>query len=359
MGPQKARTFGVRIGVLPPGPLNALTDVPGVRVGHVTLVEGSSVRTGVTAVLPHAGNLHAERVPGAIAIGNGYGKLTGYTQVRELGELETPIVLTNTLAVGAAAEGVVRWTLGQPGNESVCSVNAVVGETNDGLLNDIRALAVCPEHVVTAIRTSVEGPVPEGAVGAGTGTQAFGWKGGVGTSSRRVRTSAGAFTVGVLVQTNFGGILSIAGVPIGSLLAADHLSEELLLDNADGSVVFVIATDAPLGDRNLERLAKRAFLGLGRTGSPMTNGSGDYAIAFSTHPGLRRQRHARGLEHSSQLANDHVSPLFLGAVEAAEEAVCNAMFQATTTSGHRGRLEALPRERVIDLLRQHRALADE
>lgn len=328
------------------------------RVGHVTLLEGASVRTGVTAVLPHGRNLHMERVPGAVAVGNGHGKLAGYTQVCELGELESPIDLTNTLAVGAAVEGVVRWTLEQPGNESVRSVNAVVGETNDGLLNDIRALTVRPEHVLAAIRSAAEGPVPEGSVGAGTGTQAFGWKGGIGTSSRRLLTSAGPFTVGVLVQTNFGGVLSIAGVPIGSLLRTDRESGARLLDDADGSVVFVVATDAPLGERNLERLAKRAFLGLGRTGSPMTNGAGDYAIAFSTHPAVQRCRHARALEHSSQLANDHVSPFFLGTVEAAEEAVSNAMFQATTVEGHRGRLDSLPSGQVLDLLRRHRALGD-
>ncbi|HEX4241767.1 MAG TPA: P1 family peptidase [Steroidobacteraceae bacterium] len=342
-----------------PGPLNAITDVPGVLVGQVTLIDGSDIRTGVTAILPHGGNIHSQKVPAGFAVGNGYGKFAGSTQIEELGEIESPVVLTNTLAVGAAMEGVVRWTLRQPGNERVRSVNAVVGETNDGILNDIRALAVRPEHVLRALEAAAGGPVAEGSVGAGTGTQAFGWKGGIGTSSRRVPLAGEEYCVGALVQTNFGGILSIAGAPVGRALGGKELPDESLLLGADGSIVIVIATDAPLSDRNLSRMARRAFLGLGRTGSPMTNGSGDYSVAFSTAPSVRRCRAATARTASTaEIANDAMSYLFLAVVEATEEAIYNALFCARGMSGHRGTLDALPRERALEILRHHRLLAD-
>lgn len=347
----RARDVGVRPGVLEPGPLNAITDVQGVLVGHVTIVRGEEVRTGATAVLPHDGNLYAEKVPAGIAVGNGYGKLTGITQVRELGEIEVPIVLTNTLSVPEAAAAVVEYTLAQPGNEDVRSVNAVVGETNDGYLNDIRARAVSVADVVGAIEGAAGGPVAEGAVGAGTGTVAFGWKGGIGTSSRVLPSALGGYTVGVLVQTNYGGMLHVMGVPVGRLLGQYYLDDYVDDASADGSVMIVVATDAPISDRNLERLARRAFLAIGRTGSPMTNGSGDYAIAFSTAQAVRRTPPRR--EHASAytiLPNQHMSPLFVAVVEATEEAVYNSLFRAETTSGHRGAIEALPIDAVLGLL---------
>ena len=294
----RAREAGIEIGILPPGPLNAITDVAGVRVGHVTLNEGRSVRTGVTAILPHGGNLYQDKVPAGFAVGNGYGKFMGSTQILELGEIETPILLTNTLNVPEAASGIVDWTLRQPGNEEVRSVNAIVGETNDGYLNDIRARHVTRDHALAAIAAAEAGPVAEGSVGAGTGTIAFGWKGGIGTSSRRLRRALGGWTVGVLVQTNYGGVLDVAGVPVGRALGQYMLRDELQAASGDGSVIIVIATDAPLSDRNLERLARRAFLGIGRTGSPITNGSGDYAIAFSTHDGVRRTAARRNAQAS-------------------------------------------------------------
>lgn len=348
----RAREVGIRPGVLATGPLNAITDVAGVRIGHVTIVRGADVRTGVTAILPHAGNVYAEKVPAAIAVGNGYGKLTGVTQVRELGEIETPIILTNTLSVPEAAAAVVEYTLAQPGNEEVRSVNAVVGETNDGFLNDIRARVVTIDHVVRAIDAAAGGPVPEGAVGAGTGTIAFGWKGGIGTSSRQLPQSLGGYTVGVLVQTNYGGMLRVLGAPVGRLLNQYYL--DAVVDDAagDGSIMIIIATDAPVSDRNLERMARRAFLGIGRTGSPMTNGSGDYAIAFSAAPGVRRTPERRaGVTDVALLPNERMSPLFAAVVEATEESVYNALFKASTTSGHRGTIEALPIDRVIEALR--------
>lgn len=353
-GPRpRARALGIAPGVLPPGPLNALTDVAGVAVGHVTLREGAAVRTGVTAILPHAGNLFRDRVPAGFSCGNGFGKFAGSTQVVELGELETPVVLTNTLAVAAGLAGVVDWTLGQPGNETVASVNAVVGETNDGFLNDIRGRAVTAEHVLGAIACATGGPVAEGCVGAGTGTQVFGWKGGIGTSSRRLPPRRGGFTLGVLVQTNYGGVLSVMGAPVGR--APDPRGQARDGADGDGSVVIVVATDAPLSDRNLTRLARRAFLGIGRTGSWMANGSGDYALAFSTAASVRR---ARGRAVSGELPNEAVSPLFQAAVEATEEAVYNALLQATSTAGWRGhRLEALPPALVRDLAERHRPAA--
>jgi D-aminopeptidase len=348
----RAREAGIEIGVLPTGPLNAITDVAGVRVGHVTLIEGSSVRTGVTAVLPHAGNLYQDKVPAGFAVANGYGKFMGSTQIAELGEIETPILLTNTLNVPEAAAGIIDWTLRQPGNAEVRSVNAVVGETNDGFLNDIRARPVTRDHALAAIAAARDGPVGEGSVGAGTGTVAFGWKGGIGTSSRRLPARLGGWTVGVLVQANYGGVLSIAGLPVGPALGQYYLRDALESASGDGSVIVVVATDAPLSDRNLERLARRAFLGIARTGSPITNGSGDYAVAFSTHEAVRRTAARREAQATiEELPNEAVSPLFEAVVEATEEAVVNALFAAETMDGHRGRIEALPIDRVLQLRR--------
>jgi D-aminopeptidase len=346
----RAREAGITFGILAPGPLNAITDVAGVKVGQVTLIEGANVRTGVTAILPHGGNIYQDKVPAGFAVGNAYGKFMGSTQVKELGEIETPIVLTNTLNVPEAAAGVIQWTLKQPGNEEVRSVNAIVGETNDGYLNDIRGRHVTPAHAIAAIEGAREGPVQEGAVGAGTGTVAFDWKGGIGTSSRRLPNSLGGWTVGVLVQTNFGGVLQVAGVPVGQALGRYFLTTELDKTNADGSVIIVLVTDAPLSDRNLDRLARRAFLGIARTGSPMTNGSGDYAIAFSTNTQVRRTPERRA--HPSpivDLPNESMSPLFEAAVEATEEAVINSLFAATTTDSNGRHVDALPIDQVVKL----------
>ncbi len=352
----RARQAGIEIGILPPGPLNAITDVAGVAVGHVTLREGGSIRTGVTAVLPHGGNLYQDKVPAGFAVANGYGKFMGSTQIEELGELETPILLTNTLSVSEAAAGTIEWTLRRPGNEKVRSVNAVVGETNDGTLNDIRARRVTKEHALAAIAGARTGPVEEGAVGAGTGTVAFGWKGGIGTSSRRLPAKLGGYAVGVLVQTNYGGILSVDGVPVGKALGQHYLRDELQSASGDGSVIIVIATDAPLADRNLKRLASRAFLGIARTGSPITSGSGDYAVAFSTSEKVRRTPQRRGTAGAvEELPNDKVSPLFQAVVEATEEAVLNSLFRAETMESNGTRIEAVPVERVVRLHRQSRS----
>lgn len=358
----RAREAGVVIGILPPGPLNAITDVAGVRVGQVSVVEGDSVRTGVTAVLPHGGDLFSERVPAAIQVGNGFGKLLGSTQVRELGELETPILLTCTLCVWKAADAMVGWMLGQPGMEEVRSVNPVVGETNDGYLNAIRSRPLRAEHVVRALEGASEGPVEEGAVGAGAGTVAFGWKGGIGTASRALPAPLGRWTVGVLVQTNFGGVLTIGGAPVGRALGQYAFRGALEeadggADDGDGSIMIVVATDAPLDARTLDRLATRALIGLGRTGAPMTNGSGDYVIAFSTAPSARRpQGREPGMVET--LPNDALSPLFQAAAEATEEAIVNSLFRATTVEGHRGTVEALPLERTLEVLRAHDLLDD-
>jgi D-aminopeptidase len=343
---ERARDLGLTPGVLAPGPLNAITDVAGVEVGQVTLVEGDSIRTGVTAILPHGGDLFQDKVPAGISIANAFGKLAGSTQVRELGEIETPIVLTNTLSVAEGVAGAVAWTLDQPGNEQVRSVNAVVGETNDGGLNDIRARVVTPAHVRQAIEAARGGPVQEGSVGAGTGTIAFGWKGGIGTSSRRLPASLGGWTVGVLVQSNFGGALVMDGHDVGQALGQYYLREAVEGPAADGSIMIVIATDAPLSDRNLERLAERAYAGLARTGSAFSNGSGDYAIAFSTAEGVRRTP-ARRRERATveDLPNDRVSPLFVAVAEATVEAILNSLLAATTTrsvvNGRAVEIEAL------------------
>ncbi len=330
----RARELGIVTGTLEPGPLNAITDVAGVRVGHATVIRGEDVRTGVTAVLPHGGNLFREKTPGAVFVGNGFGKLMGSTQVNELGEIETPILLTSTLNVPRAADALLDYMLTLPGNEDVRSINPLVAETNDGFLNDIRGRHVGREEVLEAIRGAKSGPVAEGAVGAGAGTVAFGFKGGIGTASRR----AGGFLVGVLVQTNFGGQLTIAGAPVGRELARK--------DPADGSVIVVIATDAPADFRNLRRMGARAMMGLARTGSAAANGSGDYAIAFSTVRGA-----------TTLLGNDAMSPLFLGVIEATEEAVYNSLFQARTVRGRGGRtVEALPVERTLEILRRYGVL---
>ncbi len=346
----RIRDLGVRPGILPPGKWNAITDVAGVRVGHATMIEGDSVRTGVTAILPHGGNLFQSKVPAAVYVGNGFGKAAGFLQVRELGNLETPIVLTNTLSVGTAVEAVVAWTLEQPGNEEVRSVNAVVGETNDGHLNDIRGRRVSAKDVRAAIAAAGAGAVAEGSVGAGTGTIAFGWKGGIGTSSRVLPAKLGgyAYTVGALVQSNFGGILTIDGVRVGEKLGKYDFQEDLAA--SAGSCMIVLATDAPLSSRNLERLARRAVLGLARTGSYMANGSGDFVIAFST-ANLVPYEPKRPVHVIEDLENDAMSPLFLAAVESVEEAVYNSLTRATTVTGYRGaKVEALPIERLKALL---------
>src|SRR6266478_4258558 len=377
----RAREAGVIVGVLQPGPLNAITDVGGVAVGHTTLIRGDNIRTGVTAILPHQGNLFREKVPGAIFVGNGFGKLMGSTQVTELGEIETPILLTSTLSVPRVADALLDYMLSLPGNEDVQSVNPVVGETNDGYLNDIRGRHVGRDEVFGAIKSAHGGLIDEGAVGAGTGTVAFGFKGGIGTSSRKLPVSLGGYTVGVLVQSNFGGILTINGAPIGRELGKYYLKEEIERTQnqsrplvipgasqikpeagpnlADGSVIIVIATDAPIDHRNLQRLAARSMMGLARTGAAGSNGSGDYAIAFSAAPELRIRASANDRNSKSNvvlLSNEAMSPLFLAVIEATEEAIYNSLFAATTTSGRGHTVEALPLDRTLEILRKHGAL---
>lgn len=347
----RLREFGLKTGVLLPGPLNAITDVAGVRVGHSTIIQGQSVRTGVTAVVPHEGNVFQDKVAGAIAVANGFGKLVGSTQVEELGTIETPIVLTNTLSVPTAVEAVIEYTLTRPGNESVESVNAVVGETNDGYLNDIRGRHVLKEHVLKAIAHAAGGPVEEGSVGAGTGTVCYDFKGGIGTSSRRLPASRGGWTVGVLVQTNHGGILQVAGLPVGERLGKSAMKRELE-GWAEGSCMIIVATDAPLDSRNLKRLAKRALLGIARTGGFFANGSGDYAIAFSTAREVRTPHRSDSPTRSVVLLrDDKLSPLFQAAAEASEEAILNSLFKARRMEGREGRVvEALPLERIKEMI---------
>jgi D-aminopeptidase len=345
----RARELGIAPGILQPGPLNAITDVAGVLVGQVTIAAGSA-RTGVTAIVPHGGNVFQEKVPAAVFVGNAFGKLAGSTQVEELGTIETPVVLTNTLSVGTAVDAVVRWTLAQRGNENVRSVNALVGETNDGTLNDIRGFHVTQEHVATAIGSAKGGPVDEGAVGAGTGTIAFGWKGGIGTSSRRVPQPGDTWTVGVLVQTNYGGKLVIDGLPVWKSLTPPRSAGQ---PGADGSCMIVVATDAPLDARNLKRLAARAVYALARTGSTYSNGSGDFAIAFSTHPSLHITA-VTAPQSRMLLTTDNVSGLFEAVLDATEEAVYNSLLKATdTTSGGRT-VAALPIEPLKQLLSARR-----
>lgn len=349
----RIREHGIELGVLPAGPGNAITDVPGVRVGHKTLVKGDSVRTGVTAILPHSGNLFQEKVPAAIYVGNGFGKLAGYSQVAELGTLETPIVLTNTLSVPVAVDALISHTLNQPGNEEVYSVNAVVGETNDGRLNDIRGRHIGDADVLEAIKSAKSGPVEEGNVGAGTGTIAFGYKGGIGTASRIVPQKSGGFTVGVLVQANFGGILTLKGFNLARELGRIPNSYK---EDTDGSCMMVVITDAPLNARNLKRLAKRCMLGLARTGGIASNGSGDYVIAVSTAETSRIKYTPDGLlTGGATVHNDFMSPLFLAAVEATEEAIWNALFAAEDMQGFKGyRAEALPIQKVLEIMSENK-----
>lgn len=349
---KRARELGIAPGILPAGTWNAITDVQGLKVGHITLIEGEDVRTGVTAILPHDGNLYQEKVPAAIVVGNGFGKLIGFTQVDELGEIETPILLTHTLAAPRAAEAVIDWTLAQKGNEEVRSVNPVVGETNDGILNNIRKMAVTKNHVIRAVENASSGPVAEGCVGAGTGTVCFGWKGGIGTSSRVLPEKLGGYTVGALAQTNFGGILQMDGIPVGKELGQYYLKEDLEDGSADGSVMIVLATDAPLSDRNLKRLANHGLAGLARTGASMSNGSGDYVIAFSTGEEVRRTKERRSKVWAyPEVPNDLMSPLFQAAIEATEEAIYNSLCMAETTTGYRGRtVHPLP----LDVIQKHR-----
>jgi D-aminopeptidase len=355
----RARELGINVGVLPTGPLNAITDVEGVLVGHTTLIRGDNVRTGVTAILPHGGNLFREKVPAAVFVGNGFGKLAGSTQVNELGEIETPILLTATLSVPRVADFLVDYMLALPGNEDVQSVNPLVAETNDGYLNDIRGRHVSRDDVFAAIKGAKSGAVAEGAIGAGTGTVAFGFKGGIGTASRKLPPRLGGFTVGVLVQTNFGGVLTINGAPIGRELGRYYLKDELTAPptSPDGSVIIVIATDAPLDARNLRRMAARAMMGLARTGAAASNGSGDYAIAFSTAGDVRikplNQSERYTPRNLKTLSNDAMSPLFLAVIEATEEAIYNSLFRATTITGKGRTVEALPLDRTVEILRKH------
>lgn len=349
----RPRELGISFGVLPTGQLNSITDLKGLKAGHFTKIEGENIRTGVTAILPHGGNLFQEKVPAAIFVGNGFGKLAGVTQVQELGTLESPIILTNTLSVAAGIEGVVRYSLAQPGNETIQSVNAVVGETNDGYLNDIRGMHISSEDVIQAIQNAKEGQVKEGNVGAGTGTVCFGWKGGIGTSSRNLPENLGGYTVGVLVQTNFGGNLQIAGVPVGEKLGKYPFKDAL--EKSDGSCMIVVATDAPVLERNLERMAQRAMMGLAKTGGIASNGSGDYVIAFSTAEGLRIPHSvpAQSLQKAEFLGNDDMTSLFLAVIEATEEAIINSLFAAETMEGKDGRkVEALPKEKVLDWVKK-------
>jgi D-aminopeptidase len=362
----RARDLGVAPGIFAPGKLNAITDVAGVRVGQVTLQQGDTVRTGVTAILPHGNNPYRSRVPAALHVGNGFGKFAGSTQLNELGELETPILLTCTLCVWKAADAMAAWMLEQPNMQQVRSINPVVGETNDGGLNDIRSRPVTAKAVRDALEGARGGAVQEGSVGAGTGTVAFGWKGGIGTSSRVLPASLGGWTVGVLVQSNFGGVLQVAGAPVGRELGRYSFQNAVASqttpvspfasgpadDRGDGSVIIVIATDAPIGDRNLVRVASRAMMGLGRTGSSASNGSGDYALAFSTAASVRRAfdtpRHT-----TTELANEEMSAVFQASVDAVEEAVYNSLFMATTVSGNGQTVEAIPLDRVREILEKH------
>lgn len=343
----RAREAGIVVGTFPTGPLNAITDVDGVRVGQTTVVDGDTIHTGVTAIFPHGGDLFHDRVPAAIHVGNGFGKLLGVTQVRELGELETPILLTGTLSVWKAADAMVAWLLAQPGMEDVRSINPVVGETNDGFLSDIRKRPIRPEHVVSALENATGGKVEEGCAGAGAGTVAFGWKGGIGTSSRVLPEKSGNYRIGVLVQSNYGGDLSIAGVPVERELARQNSTN----NSGDGSIMIVVATDAPLSARNLERLASRALVGLARTGSSMSNGSGDYVIAFSTAKECRH-RTEETVHHVAELSNTEMSPLFKAVADATEEAIYNSLFRATSVKGFRGTIEALPLDRTLTILKK-------
>ncbi len=377
---ERIRDLGIAPGILSPGPLNAITDVEGVKVGHHTRIEGDDIRTGVTAILPHDGNLYRDRVPAAVYVGNGFGKALGFTQIQELGELETPIGLTNTLSIYTVASGISDYVLNQPGNEDVRSVNPVAGETNDGYLNDIRARVIEIDDVYSAIESAEGGPVAEGNVGAGTGTRALGFKAGIGTSSRQLPENRGGYTLGVLVQSNFGGILTVNGAPVGEELGNHYMSGEVPYQvsstikpdksyetdedsrqaegydyDADGSIMIVVATDAPVTSRNLERLAKRAVMGISRVGGFASNGSGDYVIAFSTHPDVRRNSDEKGDTHSvTELKNSEMTPLFLSTVEATEEAILNSIFMAESMTGTDGReVDGIPVDEVIQILKRY------
>lgn len=346
------RQWGFPTGIFETGTYNAITDVPGVTVGHVTCIEGDSIRTGVTAIVPHQGNIFRNKVPAAIYVGNGFGKLAGVTQVRELGNIETPVILTNTLSVAAGMEGAIRYTLMQPGCERENSVNAVVGETNDGRLNKIRQMYVTPDMVIDAIKNAHDGPVEQGNVGAGTGTICFGFKGGIGTSSRKLPESLGGYTIGVLVQTNYGGILEIDGVQVGQKLQKhDFIDHVRKTENVDGSCMMVVITDAPLDSRNLERVAKRAMMGMAKTGGIASNGSGDYVIALSVAPENLISDNAKTLT-TTVLANSQMSPIFAATIEATAEALWNSLFMADSMTGRNGyHVEALPVQQVLEMLR--------
>lgn len=357
---KRARDYGITIGVMNPGKNNAITDVEGVKIGHVTKISGDIIRTGVTAILPHEGNIFQEKVPAAMFIGNGFGKMTGYSQVKELGNIEAPIILTNTLSVPTASNALISYTLGLPGNENVRSVNPIVGETNDGRLNDIRGRHIKEEDVLHAIQNAKDGRVEEGNVGAGTGTVCFGYKGGIGTSSRVIPSSLGGYTVGVLVQTNFGGVLEINGVPIGKELGRFPFRNEILND-VDGSCMIVVITDAPLDSRNLERLAKRAIMGLAKTGGIASNGSGDYVIALSTaKQNFIDDSDASKLYKTEVLKNEDMSPLFMATIEATEEAIINSLFAAKTMTGYEGhKIESIPVDEVLDIMKKYGKIKDE
>ena len=350
---KRARDYGIEIGVMAPGPLNAITDVEGVKVGHQTIIQGKSIRTGVTAILPHGGNIFQQKVPAAIYVGNGFGKLAGISQVQELGNLETPIILTNTLSVPMGIQGTVRYTLAQRGNENVRSVNAVVGETNDGYLNDIRGMHVSENDVIEAINKAHSGKIEEGNVGAGTGTIAFGFKGGIGTSSRVLPKSLGGYTVGVLVQSNFGGILTINGAPIGKEL--NNYPFANAIEKSDGSCMIIVLTDAPLDSRQLERVAKRAMMGLAKTGGIASNGSGDYVIAASTAISMQiPNKNTSPFIKSTILRNEEMSPVFLATIEATEEAIINSLFMAEPSTGDNNHnVQKLPIDEVIPLLKKY------
>jgi len=361
----RAREAGVQVGVIPPGPQNAITDVAGVLVGQTTIIRGDNIRTGVTAILPHSGNLFSDKVPGAVFVGNAFGKLAGSTQVNELGEIETAILLTSTLSVPRVADALIDYMLALSGNEDVQSVNPLVGETNDGYLNDIRSRPITQEDVFRAIRSAKSGPVDEGSVGAGTGTIAFGWKGGIGTASRKLPGSLGGYTVGVLVQTNFGGVLTINGAPVGKELGRYEFRDQLEASqastrnqnsDANGSCMIVVATDAPVDARNLKRLAARAIMGMARTGAGGSNGSGDYVIAFSAAPELRIRPSDVKAPAVTVLSSEAISPLFLAVIEATEEAIYNSLFRATAVTGRGHTVEALPLDKTLQILRQHGAL---
>ena len=354
MAQQNIRSYDVEIGVLKTGTQNTITDVSGVQVGHKTLIKGDSIRTGVTAILPHSGNIFQQKVPGAVYVGNGFGKLAGSTQVEELGTIETPIILTNTLSVPTAADALIDYTFTFEENDNVRSVNPLVGETNDGYLNDIRSRHITKSDVLEAIQSATSGNVPQGNVGAGTGTVAFGFKGGIGTSSRKLPKNLGGYTVGVLVQTNFGGVLNIAGVPVGKELGKYYLSDDLN-ESPDGSCMIVVATDAPLDARNLKRLAKRAMLGLAKTGGIASNGSGDYVIAFSTAESVRVPYQSdQPVQQIEVLRNSAMSPLFMAVNEATEEAIINSLFHAKTMTGRNGHtVEALPVQQVLKIMEQY------